>query len=142
MAASDSCLTGCGSFSEGKFFHTIVPDFILKQNLHNYCLELLAIMVTNIGEVRKLYCTRTIKTLAGPLIPVNREKFVFMQRSGNFKFALKKFLEVLRNRIPDNLSKWHDIPKYTELFYSSEAKLNVNLTEYFVTENCFRFTNR
>ena len=46
LAASDSCLKGCGSFSEGKCFHTVFPEFILKQNLHVNCLELLAIMVT------------------------------------------------------------------------------------------------
>ena len=46
MTASDSCLTGCGSFSENTFFHTVFPEFILKQNLHINYLELLAIMVT------------------------------------------------------------------------------------------------
>ena len=33
------------------------------------------------------------------------------------------------------------IAQNMQLFFSSVAKLNVNLTEYFVTENCFRFTN-
>ena len=91
LAASDSCLTGCGSFSEGKFFHTVLPD--LKQNLHINFLELLAIMVTVTlwgqywrGKKIVLY---TDKILAGLLIPVYRaillcslalEKFVFMQR--------------------------------------------------------------
>ena len=46
LVASDSCLTGCGSFLEGKYFHTVFPDFILDQKLHINCLELLAIMVT------------------------------------------------------------------------------------------------
>ena len=54
LAESDSCLTGCGSFSEGKFFHTVFPEFISKQNLHINCLELLAILVT--VELWGKYC--------------------------------------------------------------------------------------
>ena len=46
LAASDSCLSGCGGFSQGNFFHAAFPHFILNQNLHINCLELLAIMVT------------------------------------------------------------------------------------------------
>ena len=59
---------------------------------------------------------------------------------GEFQIRAKE-ISGSANRIPDNLSRWHDSPKYAELFYSSVAKLNVNLTEYFVTENCFHFTN-
>ena len=46
LAASDACLSGCGSFSQGRFFHAAFPDFILTQTLHINCLELLSIMVT------------------------------------------------------------------------------------------------
>ena len=46
FAASDACLTSCGGFSEGIFFHSKFPDFILKQKLHINALELLTVMVT------------------------------------------------------------------------------------------------
>lgn len=42
FVASDSCLTGCDSFAEWKYFQTVFPDFILSQNLHITYFELLA----------------------------------------------------------------------------------------------------
>ena len=46
LAASDACLSGCGSFSQGRFFHAACPDFILTQTLYKNCLEMLSIVVT------------------------------------------------------------------------------------------------
>ena len=31
LAASDACLSGCDSFSQGRYFHAAFPDFILTQ---------------------------------------------------------------------------------------------------------------
>ena len=45
------------------------------------------------------------------------------------------------NRIPDFLSRWEENPKYSELFYSSVAHLNFELSEYLVTEDLFRFSH-
>ena len=46
LAARDACLSGCGGFSQGKFFHSVFPAFILQFQLHINALELLTIMVT------------------------------------------------------------------------------------------------
>ena len=31
LFSTDSCLSGCGGWSEGEFFHTVFPPFVLKQ---------------------------------------------------------------------------------------------------------------
>ena len=43
--SSDSCLTGCGGFWKGKYFHSIFPEFILKQKMHIAGLEMLSLVV-------------------------------------------------------------------------------------------------
>ncbi|CAC5369965.1 unnamed protein product [Mytilus coruscus] len=41
--SSDSCITGCGGWFSGRFFHRAYPKFISEYKLHINCLELLAI---------------------------------------------------------------------------------------------------
>lgn len=41
----DSCLSGCGGISEGEFYHTRFPDFILQQDLAICHLEMLNVVI-------------------------------------------------------------------------------------------------
>ena len=43
--SSDSCLTGCGGFWNGCYFHAEFPEIILEQSLHIGALEIISIMV-------------------------------------------------------------------------------------------------
>ena len=45
VLASDACLEGCGSWFNGKFFHTTFPQFIVDMKLHINALELITIVV-------------------------------------------------------------------------------------------------
>ena len=118
LAASDSYLTGCGNFSEGKFFLTVFPDFISKQNLHINCLELLAIMVTVKlwgkywrGKKIVLY-TDNQNSCRALNSGISRNSFMqsclreicFHAATGEFQIRAKE-ISGSANRIPDNLSR-------------------------------------
>ena len=45
VVASDCCLTGCGGFSAGRYFHTKFPRSIQQLGLHISALELLSLVV-------------------------------------------------------------------------------------------------
>ena len=154
LAASDSCLSGCGSFSQGNSFHAAFPDIILKQNLHINCLELLAIMVTAKfwgkywrGNKIVLFCDnrnscRALNT------GITRNSFMqsclreicFCAAKGDFQLRAKD-ISGCDNRVPDFLSRWEENRKYSELFYSSVVDLNLDLSEFHVTDDFFRFTH-
>ena len=154
LAASDACLSGCGSFSQGKFFHAAFPDFILTQTLHINCLELLSIMVTVKiwgkywkGKKIVLFCDNknscralnTGITRNSFMQACLREIFFF---ASIWEFQIRgREIAGRENRIPDFLSRWEENPKYSELFYSSVADLNFELSEYLVTEDLFRFSH-
>ncbi|CAC5409964.1 unnamed protein product [Mytilus coruscus] len=40
-----ACLTGCGGWMDGRYFHCSFPEFILDQNLHINLFEMLTIVV-------------------------------------------------------------------------------------------------
>lgn len=154
LVASDSCLTGCGSFSEGKYVHTVFPDFILDQKLHINCLELLAIMVTVKlwgkfwkGKKIVLYTDnqnscRALNTGSSrnPFMQSCLREICFFAAIGEFQIRAKEISGIL-NRIPDYLTRYHESPKYRDMFFSAVSELNVNLFEYFIKDDCFRFSN-
>ena len=43
--SSDACMTGCGGWFNGKFFHKVFPAVFINCDFHINCLELLAIIV-------------------------------------------------------------------------------------------------
>ena len=45
VISSDSCLTDCGGYWNGCFFHTEFPETILEQGLHIGALEIISILV-------------------------------------------------------------------------------------------------
>ena len=64
----------------------------------------------------------------------------FYAAIGEFQIRAKE-IAGSSNRIPDYLSRWQEGQKYTELFHSSVANEFGTLTEYFVTEELFRFSH-
>ena len=43
--SSDSCLTGCGGFWNGNYFHVKFPSEITEKNLHITALEIMSIII-------------------------------------------------------------------------------------------------
>ena len=43
--SSDSCLSACGGFWQGNYFHSVFPDFIINKNWNINVLELLSIVI-------------------------------------------------------------------------------------------------
>lgn len=41
----DYCLTGCGGWMNGRYFHCSFPDFLLSENLHMNLCEMLTVVV-------------------------------------------------------------------------------------------------
>ena len=50
----------------------------------------------------------------------------------------KKDISGISTRIPDYLSSYHESATYRDMFFSAVSKLHVNLSGYFVEEDCFR----
>ena len=46
ICSSDSCLTACGGFWNGRYFHAKFPDSILNQSFDISVLEMIAIIIT------------------------------------------------------------------------------------------------
>ena len=45
MFSSDSCLSGCGGFWQGNYFHPVFPDFIQNRKFNINVLEMLSIFI-------------------------------------------------------------------------------------------------
>ena len=43
--SSDSCLSGCGGFWQGHYFHPVFPDFIQNRKFNINVLEMLSIII-------------------------------------------------------------------------------------------------
>lgn len=150
--SSDSCLSGCGGFYHGNFFHTEFPEVILHRNFHITCLEILAIILclklwgTKFkGKRITVLCDNKSVT---QIINSGKTREEFLQsalREICYVAALNEFeiraefIEGRSNQISDTLSRWH-------LFDSSEKRFNeltegYELTEYLISDYMFCFNN-
>lgn len=148
--AVDSCLTGCGGWMNGKFFHRTFPDFILSQNLHINQLEMLTIVIALKlwGELCKhkrvvIYCDNLVSVR---VLNTGSSRNLFLQSclrevcfiAATHQFEIKAIhLEGRSNRVPDLLSRWDQDLKYQQEFYSL-MKDNV-LSEQVVPSHFFQF---
>jgi hypothetical protein len=123
------CLTGCGAWFKGNFFHTIFPEFILDAKLHINCLELLSIIVClNIwalyfrGNRIRIVCDNKTSVT---VINTGKSRNSFLQnclRELCFIAAMREFevravyLAGSENRIADFLSRWHLSNKFKKSF--------------------------
>jgi hypothetical protein len=119
LLAVVACLTGCGGWMNGRFFHTSFPKFILDQNLHINLCELLTIMVAlklwgsyfsskkilincdNLVSVRVLNTGATRNTFLQSCL----REICFIAAVKNFDVKAKH-ITGCENRIPDLLSRW------------------------------------
>lgn len=149
--SSDSCITGCGGWFSGRFFHRIFPKFILEYKLHINCLELLAIVICLKlwgqffkGRKIRILCDNQVSVT---VINTGRSRNEYLQmclREICYLCALSEF-EVRAchvpgsdNRISDYLSRWHLSDLHRTQFFNSVSS---NLEEFEVEDSLFSFSH-
>ncbi|CAG2226402.1 unnamed protein product [Mytilus edulis] len=149
--SSDSCITGCGGWFSGRFFHRTFPKFILEYNLHINCLELLAIVICLKlwgqffkGRKIRILCDNQVSVT---VINTGRSRNEYLQmclREICYLCALSEF-EVRAchvpgsdNRISDYLSRWHLSDLHRTQFFNSVSS---NLEEFEVEDSLFSFSH-
>ena len=150
--SSDSCLTACGGFWNGKFFHVRFPEFILGRKLHISALEILAVILCLklwgkefIGKRIVIYCDNQAVC---QVINSGKTRCEFLQQSLReicFLAAINQFeiqaqfLEGSANKLADVLSRWHLDRSNEHIFM--ELTEGFTLQEYFVPVEFFEFVN-
>ena len=150
--SSDSCLSGCGGFWQGSYFHTIFPDFILERNLNINVLEMLSIIVCLKlwgkyfkGKRIQIFCDNEAVC---QVISSGRAKCELLQsglREIAYLAAILEFeiktvhLDSKTNRISDLLSRFHLDPKNESQFFQLTS--HFDLHEYKVPVELFKFIN-
>ena len=117
--STDACLTGCGGWFNGSFFHSKFPAELLSQELHINSLELVAIMVairvwgpTLRGKRVTILCDNQSSvqvlnrgfTKDAHMAACLRE-IAYMAAIGEFAVRARHLAGV-QNRIADLLSRW------------------------------------
>ena len=152
ICSSDSCLTGCGGFWKGCYFHREFPDNILDKKFHISVLEMLAIIILLRlwghyfkGQRIVIFCDNLSvcqilssgKSKSEPLQDCLRE-ICYLAACNQFEIKTQH-LASDENRISDILSRWHlDKSKEREFKKLTEG---YNLHEFEVSENLFEFIN-
>ena len=127
--ATDSCLQGCGGFSDDQYFHSKFPSWILEQGLPIHKLEFLAVLVGArtwgcrfSGLKIRIYCDNksvvdvinSSKTKDSFMATCLRELWLVVSTN---KFELRAVhLPGEENRVADWLSRWHLGKKYQDAF--------------------------
>ena len=151
--SSDSCLSGCGGFLEGRYFHSEFPTFILDQKLHISALEMLAVLVCfrvwgafMRGKKIQIFCDNMAACI---VINSGKAKCPFLQnclRELCYWTALYDVhfravhLEGSQNRLADCLSRFHLDNKFEYSFFQSFPNTS-ELTKCYVIDDHFRFTH-
>ena len=138
--STDSCLTGCGGWSQGDFFHAKFPSSIINRHgVHINKLEALALVVALRRWIGKflnrnilVYCDnqptvdiintgRAWNTFAQAIL---REVcYITARHNTVIKVIHRKGSE---NRICDYLGRWHLDPKNERLFRSLTQEFNLH----------------
>ena len=140
--STDSCLTGCGGFFDGKYFHSKFPEKVQEIGLDINMLELIAVIVALKlwgkyfkGKRIVVYCDNlsvcqilnTGRSMSERLQEGLRE--VSYLTAVNECEVKTYHLSSNENRLADSLSRWHLGGNYQD-----EFKL---LTKTFDTKECF-----
>ena len=149
--ASDACLTGCGAFFQGLYFHRRFPDSIKVLDLHINALELLTIVVclhlwgSKFRGCRlKVYCDNSASVC---VLNSGRTRDEFLQAclrevcflAGRHEFELRAVhLSGVSNRLPDLLSRW-SLGSNRDEFFSRTRDFEI--TECYVPDAMFNFTH-
>ena len=148
--SSDSCLTGCGGFWKGNFFHVQFPPRILQMKLHITALEILSIVLC-LKLWGRFFKGQRILVLCdnqavSQVICSGKSRSLFLQHAlreicflaSVYEFQLKgQFIEGSSNNIADILSRWHLHSDSKERFL--ELTGDFNLCEHSVDEEIFDF---
>ena len=150
--SSDSCLSACGGYWEGSFFHAKFPDKILSQNFHINILEMLSVILClrlwgscYKGKRIKIFCDNLSVCC---VINSGRAKCSILQsclRELAFLNAIYQcevravHLDTESNRLADHLSRWYTHKCHEQQFYLLTR--GCNLTEYIIHESLFDFIN-
>ena len=130
VVSTDACLSGCGGWVEGEYFHALFPLHILLQNLHINALELLAVVVALklwcvrwAGKRLLIYCDNMTSV---QVINSGATRDVFLQsclREICFLAAVHEFelqarhLSGVENRVADLCSRLHLSANHAALFH-------------------------
>ena len=150
--STDSCLSGCGGWSQGRFFHCEFPPFIDNLNLAINELECLAIVIAlklwgkdYVNSNLLLYCDNRVTV---DVINKGRAANAFSQKclreivwlTANCNLWIKVcFLQGKLNRKSDFLSRWHLHDNYKNKFW--QETIGGNIRETIVTEDMFKFSH-
>ena len=118
--SSDRCLTGCGGFWNGNYFHVQFPPHILQMKLHITALEILSVVLC-LKLWGSFFKGQRILVLCdnqavSQLICSGKSRSVFLQNAlreicflvAVNEFQLKgQFIEGSSNILSDILSRWH-----------------------------------
>lgn len=148
--SSDSCLSGCGGFWQGNYFHSLFPEFILTKKWNINILEMLSIIICLKiwgkyfrGKRIQFFCDNAAVC---QVISSGRARCELLQsglREIAFLTAVWEFeiktvhLESKSNRISDLLSRHHLDPSYKMQFRKMTSYYHLN--EYKVSEDLFNF---
>ena len=146
----DACLTGCGGWMDGRYFHCSFPEFILDQNLHINLLEMLTIVValklwgkhfTNLKVI--IYCdnmvsVRVLNTGAtrNEFLQSCLREVCWIAAVNNFELKAKH-ISGCDNRLPDLLSRWDLDYKFQLDFY--ERTKGMSLFRDLISKELFQF---
>ena len=150
--SSDACLSGCGGFWKGKYFHTLFPLSYTKQKYHINILEMISIIIcTKLwgqffrGKRIKVYCDNISVC---QVINSGKARCEILQnclRELAFIAAVNEFeiravhLDSKSNRIADLLSRWYLDQSNQEKFFDMTKAFEV--TECVVSDDNFEFLN-
>lgn len=150
--SSDSCLSSCGGFWHGNFFHVDFPKFVADKRYSINILEILSVIIcmklwgfSFKGKRIQVYCDNSAVC---SVINSGKAKCVMLQdclRELAFLSAIYEcqirtvHLDTKSNRIADHLSRWNLNDSHRQQFYSMTDSFELH--EYIVTDNMFQFTN-
>lgn len=150
--SSDACLSGCGGFWKGKYFHTLFPLSYTKQKYHINILEMISIIIcTKLwgeffrGKRIKVYCDNMSVC---QVINSGKARCEILQnclRELAFIAAVNEFeiravhLDSKSNRIADLLSRWSLDQSNQEKFFDMTKAYEI--MECVVSDDIFNFLN-
>ena len=150
--SSDACLSGIGGWSDGDYFHKVLPDFIKLQGLDINEIECLAVMICLKAWGYKLsgknVLIRCDNNNSVRAINTGRSQSLFMQsvlREICYMCAINDtlvracWIEGVKNSIPDRLSCFHLAPIYRKQFL--ELTTGVKLHRTVIADDWFLFSN-
>ena len=151
LVSTDSCLTGCGGWSKGEFFHCTFPAFILnKEGITINELECLAVVIAiklwhvKLHDKNMLMHCDNESTVT--VINKGSARNAFMQSclrelvwytANNNTWVKMCYVPGISNRLSDLLSRWHLDKKFPKLFLLETEGLQMQ--EVKVDDGLFTF---